>query len=163
MQQDDCNFKEFTKEFRQLCEKHKVLLAGRLNILNQERYIENSHSIEYKEIIEYGLITDRTGPFLILSGQLKPNKPIIFSKGKAVIIIDKDKPLAAGVVNPLDGQKYDTRHKWDETLKQNGCHQAETSAPDNRAVKPEDMKGDFNCRKELTLATREVLEKQGRR
>lgn len=151
------NIKDFTNALSELCKKHSVYLGGKLRILDMDRY-EPVPDIIMLETMVDGIITDRTGPFLLLSCPFKPQKANNLNiKTGNHLIIDKDKALNGGVVNPLDGKKYDTRHKWDETLKRHNCHQADTSMP----TKKEELKGNYNARKELTEATREVLSKRG--
>lgn len=72
-----------------------------------------------------------------------------------ITIIDKDKPIHGGMRSTVDGKVYSSRQQWDEHLKRNGCRQLEAG----EGSKPLPLQGRYNCRKELTEATREALRK----
>lgn len=72
-------------------------------------------------------------------------------------IIDKDKLLKDGVVSPLDQKTYFTNRKaWGEHLKANGCVEIGNDY-NNSTRKKREIKGDFDCRRELAHATQQVL------
>lgn len=60
-----------------------------------------------------------------------------------------------GIVNPANGKRYDSKSKYYKDLKANGLHVMEGDIK-----QPSTVQGDFNVRKELTEATRQVLSKQ---
>lgn len=77
-----------------------------------------------------------------------------------MIIIDKDKLLKDGVRSPADGSVYSNRREWNEHLKSKGLVEV---GNDYNGQKPRELQGDYNCRKALTEATREVLSKRNDR
>lgn len=71
----------------------------------------------------------------------------------AMIIIDKEKPLHGGMKSTIDGKIYTSRSAWDDHLRANNCRQYEKDSQRDKG----EMKGNFDCRKELTEATRAAL------
>lgn len=61
-----------------------------------------------------------------------------------------------GVVNPANGKRYDSKSKYYKDLKAQGLHISDSSEHN----KKREFQGDYNVRKELTEATREVLNKR---
>lgn len=79
-------------------------------------------------------------------------------KDKVTVIIT-DVLLKDGVVSPIDQKSvFHNRKDWGEHLKRNNCVELGNDRMPERKIQ-----GNFNCRKELTQATRQVLEKQGKR
>lgn len=145
-------YNKFTEKLRKLCDKHNVLLAGKLRILAKNRFIEGQ-ILEFKEIIIDGLTTDRTGPFIFLTAEEKPyENPSVISK--APHIFDKDALLKDGVVCPADGKRYSTRKEWNDTLKARGYVEMGDQA---KAERSKEVHGDFNVRKELKDAVQQHL------
>lgn len=74
-----------------------------------------------------------------------------------MIIIDKDKPINnnrdGAMRSTIDGKMYTNRRDWDNHLKANGARQFESGEGNTKR----ELQGDYNCRKELTQATREIL------
>jgi hypothetical protein len=58
------------------------------------------------------------------------------------------------VYNPADGKHYDSKSKYYEAVKSKGCHIVEKGQTTRR------LEADHNVRKELTQATREVLNRR---
>lgn len=77
----------------------------------------------------------------------------------AITIVDRDVLLKDGVLSPIDQKTaFHNRKDWNDHLKRNNC----VELGNDRQPKRE-LQGNFNCRKELAQATRQVLEKQGAR
>lgn len=77
-----------------------------------------------------------------------------------ITISDRDVLLKNGVTSPIDPkQAFTNRREWAEHLKRNDC--VEIGNDYNNAKPPTEIKGDFNCRKELSQATHQVMEKYG--
>lgn len=75
-------------------------------------------------------------------------------------LMDKDVLLKDGIKSPIDQQSYFTNRKdWNNHLKANGC--IEYGNDLNNHKPPKEMRGDFDCRKELTQATNQIAEKYG--
>lgn len=60
------------------------------------------------------------------------------------------------VFSHADKKRYSNRQDWDNHLKQHGCVEVGNDKGYLKEKKRE-IQGDFNCRKELTEATRQVL------
>lgn len=58
------------------------------------------------------------------------------------------------IINPADGKAYDSKSKYYQTLKDKGCHVLESGNVSKR------QEADHNVRKELTIATREILNRR---
>lgn len=94
------------------------------------------------------------------------NKYCIYDEGEwwpvnqqRTTIQDKDVLLHNGVYSPADGKTYSNRRAWNEHLRARNL--VEVGNDFNKAhEKPRELKGNFNCREALTMATREVLTKQ---
>lgn len=78
-----------------------------------------------------------------------------------ITLLDRDKLLANGIVSPLDQKTaFHNRRDWGEHLKRNDC--VEVGNDFNKSTeKKREIKGDFDCRKELAQATHQVMEKYG--
>lgn len=82
------------------------------------------------------------------------------SKVKTVIM-DKDRLLRDGVLSPLDQKStFHNRQAWGEHLKANDCVEVGNDL-NNATQKKREIRGDFDCRAELTQATQQVMEKYG--
>lgn len=60
-------------------------------------------------------------------------------------------------LNPADGKMYDSKTKYHQALAAKGCHVTEDGESYKR---PSEPVGDFNVRKELTSATKQVLSRR---
>lgn len=77
-----------------------------------------------------------------------------------ITLQDKDILLKDGVVSPLDGKTaFHNRHDWADHLKRNDC--VEIGNDFNNSKPRTEIRGDFDCRKELSQATHQVMEKYG--
>lgn len=85
------------------------------------------------------------------------NRSLPYTPSTHITIVDRDKLLANGVLSPLDHQTYFTNRKdWADHLKANGC--VEIGNDYNNSIKNNrEVKGDFDCRKELAQATHQIL------
>lgn len=81
--------------------------------------------------------------------------------GSKITICDRDKLLANGVLSPLDQKTaFHNRKDWAEHLKRNDC--VEFGNDFNKSTeKKREIKGDFNCYKELAQATNQIADKYG--
>lgn len=149
----------FLPELEALLKKYDILLQGRLRILSPERF-KDKQSIEHKETISYGMITDRTGPFLVFDAEEKEAVNGVSKTPLRLTIMDKDKLLRDGVSSPCDGKTYHNRLTWNEMLKRNNCVEIGNDY-NNQIGKPSELKGDFNTRKALKDALCEVKAKNG--
>jgi hypothetical protein len=145
-------YNKFTEKLRKLCNKHNVLLSGKIRILDKERFIDGQN-IEFTETIVDGITTDRTGPFIILTAQEKPHEGV-GEASKAPMIFDKDMLLKDGVMCPADGKRYTTRKEWNDTLKARGFIEVGDQA---KAERSKEVRGDFNVAKELKDAVQQHL------
>lgn len=77
-----------------------------------------------------------------------------------ITLQDKDVLLRNGVISPLDGKTaFHNRREWAEHLKLNNC--VEIGNDFNNAKPRTEIRGDFDCRKELAQVTHQVMEKYG--
>lgn len=77
-----------------------------------------------------------------------------------IAIMDRDVLLKNGVTSPIDPkQSFTNRRDWAEHLKRNDC--VEIGNDFNNAVPRKEIRGDFNCREELSKVTHQVMEKYG--
>lgn len=77
-----------------------------------------------------------------------------------ITVMDHDILLKDGVKSPLDQKTYFTnRQRWKDHLKANGC--VEIGNDFNDAKPRTEVRGDFDCRKELSQAVYQVMEKHG--
>lgn len=84
----------------------------------------------------------------------------IGQKSGKVTIQDRDKLLANGILSPLDGKTaFHNRRDWADHLKRNNCVEYGNDMNNHKA--PTEVRGDFDCRKELSEATYQVMEKHG--
>lgn len=60
------------------------------------------------------------------------------------------------VMNPVNGQRYTSKGKYYQAVRDAGCVVIGNEKPKPRK---QEVRGDFNVRKELTEATRQVLSK----
>lgn len=76
-------------------------------------------------------------------------------------IVDGDKLLANGVLSPIDQKTvFHNRKDWAEHLKRHNC--IEFGNDFNKSTeKMREIKGDFDCREQLTKATHQIAEKYG--
>lgn len=113
----------------------------------------------------------KTGSFIKrISSSGLPGGRYIFCEGKTVRVGDAkarpDEPWCNktldwdnGITNPVDGKKYGSKRKYLDSLKRQGCT---VSGYDSKVSNKREIKGDFDVRKDLTAATRQVLSKPGR-
>lgn len=77
-----------------------------------------------------------------------------------ITLQDRDVLLKDGVISPLDGKTaFHNRRDWADHLKRNDC--VEIGNDFNNAKPRTEIRGDFDCRKELSQATHQIMEKYG--
>ena len=90
-----------------------------------------------------------------LSGALAKRNQYAKPSDFKINIRDKEVSFKEGsVFSHADQKHYSNRKDWDNHLKQHGCIEVGNEKPKERKRA---IQGDFNCRKELTEATRQVL------
>lgn len=150
----------FLSDLKKVLKKHRIWLSGVLKIRDFALFDEKTSACEITEENGFYPYRDTSGPFIGFS--IQPiEKPSDFTPTSVkTIIMDRDKLLANGVLSPLTKEAFHNRTDWNNHLKANGC--VEIGNDFNTAhEKPIELKGDFDCRKELGEATYQVLDKYG--
>lgn len=150
----------FILDLQKVFKKHRVWLSGVVKIRDLKKFDEATASCLIRE--ENGLYPykDVSGPFLGFYINPIEEEVKFDSKKVKTVIMDKDKLLANGVVSPLDQKSsFTNRQSWGEHLKANGCVEYGNDLNNHKA--PTEVRGDFDCRKELTEATHQVMGKHG--
>lgn len=102
---------------------------------------------------------DTDGPFINFSIIPVEIAPSFVAKKVNTVLMDKDALLANGIKSPLTQESFTNRKAWAEHLKANGC--VEIGNDFNNAKMRTEVRGDFDCRKELSQATHQVMDKYG--
>lgn len=148
-------------DLKKVFKKHKAWPSGSLKL----RELNGEWDEKTAECIitdEHGVFPykDTSGPFIDFT--IIPVEKVSNFTGRKVntTIMDKDKLLANGIISPLDGKTaFSNRRDWGEHLKANGCVEYGNDLNNHKA--PTEIRGDFDCRKELSQATHQVMEKYG--
>lgn len=151
----------FLVDLKKVLKKHRVWPSGslRLRELNGS-WDEKTADALITESNGYPPYKDTSGPFINFS--IIPIEIVGNCKSSKVntVIIDKDVLLKDGIVSPLDGKTaFHNRREWGEHLKANGCVEYGNDMNNHKA--PTEVRGDFDCRKELAQATHQVMDKYG--
>lgn len=151
----------FLNDLKKVFKKHKVWPSGSVKL----REIGSEWDEKTAEVIisdEHGVFPykDKSGPFIDFS-IIPVEKANNFSGAKVkTIIMDKDKLLADGILSPLDQKSaFHNRREWAEHLKANNCVEYGNDLNNHKA--PTEVRGDFDCRKELAQATHQIMDKYG--
>ena len=64
-----------------------------------------------------------------------------------------------GIVNPADGKRYGNKQQYLDAVKRSG---GKVMGNDLKAEQRKEVRGDYNVRKELTNATKQVLSKRSK-
>lgn len=152
----------FLSDLEKVLKKHGVWLSGVIRLKDMTPdWDKKTASSKLIDIADYGHAMDKTGPFIKFSVS-QVEKPSMY-KAVAVrtVLMDKDKLLAEGVKSPITKQSFSNRRDWNNHLKANGCVEIGNDF-NNAHQKPIPLKGDFDCTKELSEATHQVMEKYAR-
>ena len=151
----------FLDELTALLNKHNAWLSGSVKIREIGGWDASSATVEISETDGFPPYIDTSATFLKFN--ISPVEFITdFKADKSYVqIVDRDKLLSDGVLSPLDQKTaFHNRRDWGEHLKANGC--VEIGNDFNKSTeKKREIKGDFDCRKELAQATHQVMEKHG--
>lgn len=75
--------------------------------------------------------------------------------GMCITVYNNDGLLHDGIKSPIDGTMFTSKKKWNDHLRQHNCR--EVGNDWNNKTPNREVRGDFDCRKELTQAVRQVL------
>lgn len=147
----------FIHDLQKLLKKHKIFLSGKLRISSNKK----SQGILFSEVDGDGIVKDTMGPFLYFRKEEFSDESTHKTFKIKTVIVDKDRLLANGVISPIDGKTaFHNRQDWANHLKANDC--VEIGNDFNKShEKRKPIEGDFDCRKELTKVTHQVMEKYG--
>lgn len=88
----------------------------------------------------------------IASGEVSPIKTESFVKGRAPRVVSDDLGVQ-GVVNPVNGKRYDSKSAYYRAVKESGSHIIEAG----ESGKERKQQGDYNVREELKEAIEQHL------
>lgn len=150
----------FLSDIKKVLKKHNVWLSGTLKIRTVgEEWDAATASAHIADIYEFPPYRDTSGPFIHLEIEHKQLESQYVKNAVKTVIYDKDKLLAEGVPSPITKESFHNRREWNNHLKQHGC--VEIGNDFNNAKMREEVRGDFDCRKELAQATHQIMEKYG--
>lgn len=163
MEKKPQNIALFTSELMNLMNKHGYYLLDNLRVCDSKSRKDldfTTHKCELVDVIEISqgvhVCKDTMGPFIISSVQACPLVAVSGkSKGIKITVVDRDKLLRDGVASPITGEGFTNRAQWGEHLKKHGV--VEVGNDLNKAKVREEVRGDFDCRRELTEAVNRVM------
>lgn len=148
---------KFASELKKLLKKHNIWVSGTLRVRDLKEFDEKTANCEVLDFLNYGYATDSQGPFIRFGiNEKKSTIEHVFSASK-LVVMDTDKLLRDGVKSPIDGSIHGNRAGYKDHLKRHGC--VEIGNDFNNAKPRSEVRGDFNCREELTKATHQVMDK----
>lgn len=89
------------------------------------------------------------------NGQPTMMEAILAGQDVSMTVGNREMCFSDPVKSMIDGKYYNNRKDYQNHLKQHGC--VEVGNEYNGKTPKRELRGDFNVRKELTEATREVL------
>ncbi len=153
------NIASFVSGLEKLMKKHDCYLIGDFKITHSNIINTDTLVCTTAEYIHCGGIKNNMGPFIVINADRIEKKSNFDSKKVNITVLMKDKLLENGVLSPIDGKAFHNRADWADHLKRHDC--VEFGNDLNNAKQREEVRGDFDCRKELGEATHRVMEKYG--
>lgn len=77
-----------------------------------------------------------------------------------IIVSDRDISFKEGhIFSHADGKHYPNRKAWEDHLKRNNCFEVGNEY-NKKDIRDRKIRGNFDCRKELTEATKQILSRR---
>lgn len=149
----------FLSDLKKLLNKHNLWFSGTVKIREIGVWDAKTANVEICDVANYGYARDTSGPMMNFNINQVAIESSFSPKIVRTVIMDKDKLLANGVVSPLTQESFHNRADYKDHLKRHGC--VEIGNDFNNAKMRTEIHGDFDCRKELSQATHQVMEKYG--